>query len=149
MDIKSPEERSKNMAAIRSRDTQPEIYFRKLLFGKGYRYSLNSKKVLGHPDLYLRKYNTAVFIHGCYWHRHPGCRYAYTPKSRTEFWEKKFKANVKRDYIVRMQLQTKGFKCLIIWECIVKRMEKDWEIRIEYMNAIENFLKNDHIFLEL
>lgn len=72
MDIVTPEQRSKNMAAIRSKDTKPEVYFRKLLFAKGYRYSLNSTKVPGHPDIYLRKYNTAVFIHGCFWHRHEG-----------------------------------------------------------------------------
>lgn len=79
MDIVTPEQRSKNMAAIRSKDTKPEVYFCKLLFAKGYRYSLNSKRVPGHPDIYLRKYNTAVFIHGCFWHRHKDCKYAYMP----------------------------------------------------------------------
>ena len=82
MDIKSPEERSKNMSAIRSRDTKPEVYFRKLLFAQGYRYRLNAKTVPGHPDIYLKKYNTAIFVHGCFWHRHPGCKYTYMPKSR-------------------------------------------------------------------
>lgn len=85
MDIKSPEERCKNMAAIRSKDTKPEIYFGQLLFAQGYRYRLNSKKVTGHPDIYLRKYNTAIFIHGCFWHRHSGCQYAYKPKSKVEY----------------------------------------------------------------
>lgn len=125
MDIKSPEERSRNMAAIRSKDTKPEIYFRKLLFARGYRYSLNSSKIFGHPDIYLRKYNTAVFIHGCFWHRHFGCQYAYMPKSRDEFWQKKFAANIKRDYVVRMKLQDEGIKCLIVWECTVKRMKRN------------------------
>ena len=100
MDIKSPEERSKNMAAIHSKNTKPEIYFRKLLFSQGYRYSLNSGKIPGHPDIYLRKYNTAIFVHGCFWHRHSGCRYAYMPKSKVEFWQKKFEANVNRDLVV-------------------------------------------------
>ena len=77
MDIKSPGERSKNMAPIRSRNTKPEIYYRRLLFAQGYRYSLNSKKVPGHPDIYLRKYISAIFVHGCFWHRHPNCQYAY------------------------------------------------------------------------
>ena len=122
MDIKSPEERSKNMAAIRSKNTKPEVYFRKLLFAQGYRYSLNSSKVPGHPDIYLRKYNTAIFVHGCFWHRHSDCQYAYMPKSRVEFWQKKFEANVKRDYVVRMELQDKGVKCLIVWECTVKHL---------------------------
>ena len=102
MDNKSPEERSRNMAAIRSKNTKPEIYFRKLLHAQGYRYSLNSKTVLGHPDIYLRKYNTAIFIHGCFWHRHSNCKYAYMPKSRVEFWQNKFEANAKRDYVDTM-----------------------------------------------
>ena len=91
MDIKSPEERSKNMAAIRSKNTGPEMYFRKILFARGYRYSLNSDKIYGHPDIYLRKYNTAIFINGCFWHRHSGCKFAYMPKSRQDFWEKRLR----------------------------------------------------------
>ena len=149
MDIKSPEERSRNMAAIRSKDTKPEIYFRKLLFAQGYRYSLNSKKIPGHPDIYLRKYNTAIFIHGCFWHRHSGCKYAYMPKSRVEFWQKKFEAKVKRDYIVRMELQDKGIKCLIVWECTVRRMKRNQEDCISYLKTVEKFLKTDNLFLEL
>ena len=142
MDIKSPEERSRNMAAIRSKDTRPEIYFRKLLFAQGYRYSLNSKKIPGHPDIYLRKYNTAIFIHGCFWHRHPGCKYAYMPKSRVEFWQKKFEANVKRDYIVRMELQNKEIKCLIVWECTVKKMKKNIGDCERYLQLVKKFLRS-------
>lgn len=149
MDIKSPEERSKNMAAIRSKDTKPEIYFRKLLFAQGYRYSLNSGKILGHPDIYLRKYNTAIFIHGCFWHRHSGCQYAYMPKSRVEFWQRKFEANIKRDNVVREELQDKGIKCLIVWECTVKRMQKENKICQEYLRQAENFLETNELFLEL
>lgn len=149
MDIKSPEERSRNMAAIRSKDTKPEIYFRKLLFAQGYRYSLNSKKIPGHPDIYLRKYNTAIFIHGCFWHRHSGCKYAYMPKSRVEFWQKKFEANVKRDYIVRMELQDKGIKCLIVWECTVKKMKKNIGDCERYLQLVKKFLKSEDIFAEI
>ena len=149
MDIKGPEERSRNMAAIRSKDTRPEIYFRKLLFAQGYRYSLNSKKIPGHPDIYLRNYNTAIFIHGCFCHRHSGCKYAYMPKSRVEFWQKKFEANVKRDYIVRMELRDKGIKCLIVWECTVRRIKRNQEDCISYLKTVEKFLKTDDLFLEL
>lgn len=149
MDIKSPEERSRNMAAIRSKDTKPEIYFRKLLFAQGYRYSLNSSKVPGHPDIYLRKYNTAVFVHGCFWHRHSGCKYAYMPKSRVEFWQKKFEANVKRDYVVRMELQDKGIKCLIVWECTVKRMKRNQEACEKYLQVVERFLEGNQALLEI
>ena len=89
-DIVSPEKRSQNMSAIRSKNTKPEVYLRKLLFAQGYRYRIADKSVPGHPDIFLRKYNTAIFVNGCFWHRHPGCKYAYTPKSRVEFWQKKF-----------------------------------------------------------
>lgn len=149
MDIKSPEERSKNMAAIRSKNTKPEIYFRKLLFAQGYRYSLNSNKVPGHPDIYLRKYNTAIYIHGCFWHRHPQCKYAYMPKSKVEFWQKKFEANIKRDYVVRMELEDRGIKCLIVWECTVKQMSKNNENCVLYLDMVKTFLKTKDLFLEL
>lgn len=149
MDIKSPEERSRNMAAIRSKDTKPEIYFRKLLFAKGYRYSLNSKKIPGHPDIYLRKYNTAIFVNGCFWHRHTGCQYAYMPKTRVEFWQKKFEANVKRDYVVRMELQDKGIKCLVVWECTVKKLMKDRELCEMYLETVKSFFENDNLFSEM
>lgn len=108
MDIKSPEQRSRNMVAIHSRNTKPEMYFRRLLFTQGYRYSLNSGKIPGHPDIYLRKYNAAIFIHGCFWHRHLGCRYAYLSKSRIEFWQKKFDANISRYYVVRKEHRGMG-----------------------------------------
>lgn len=149
MDIKSPEERSKNMSAIRSKNTVPEIYFRKLLFARGYRYSLNSAKVPGHPDIYLRKYNTAIFIHGCFWHRHPGCKYAYMPKSRVEFWQKKFESNIKRDGVVRAELQERGIKCLLVWECTVKRMARKREESEECLRKVEYFLGTEELFLEL
>lgn len=149
MDIKSPEERSKNMAAIHSKDTKPEIYFRKLLFAQGYRYSLNSRKVPGHPDIYLRKYNTAIFIHGCFWHRHSGCQYAYMPKSRVEFWQKKFEANIKRDNVVRKELQDKGIKCLIVWECTVKRMKRNQADCEKYLKMAERFLEGNQPLQEI
>ena len=147
MDIKSPEERSRNMAAIHSKNTKPEVWFRKQLFAKGYRYSLNTNKVPGHPDIYLRKYNTAIFVHGCFWHRHPGCKYAYMPKSRVEFWQKKFEANIKRDHVVRMELQNKEIKCLIVWECTVKRMKRNFVDCEEYLKRIERFLEDNQTFL--
>lgn len=149
MDIVTPEQRSKNMAAIRSKDTKPEIYFRKLLFAKGYRYSLNSKKVPGHPDIYLRKYNTAVFVHGCFWHRHEGCKFAYVPKSRIEFWQNKFEANRKRDFVVRNELYEKGIKCLVVWECSIKKMGKSELICSEYIKQIEAFLENKELYREI
>lgn len=149
MDIKSPEERSKNMAAIHSKNTKPEIYFRKLLFARGYRYSLNSKNIPGHPDVYLRKYNTAIFVHGCFWHRHNGCKYAYMPKSREDFWAEKFETNKKRDCVVQRELQEKGIKCLVIWECAIKQMEKKDIVREEYLKRTENFLVSTEMKMEI
>lgn len=149
MDIKSPEERSKNMAAIHSKNTKPEIYLRKLLFARGYRYGVNSKSVPGHPDIYMKKYNTAVFVHGCFWHRHEGCKYAYMPKSRVEFWLKKFEANVKRDELVRKELASKKIKVLIVWECTIKRMKKNKKTEEEVISLIEKFLLSSEFELEI
>lgn len=149
MDIKSPEERSRNMAAIHSKNTKPEVWFRKQLFAKGYRYSLNTNKVPGHPDIYLRKYNTAIFVHGCFWHRHPSCKYAYMPKSRVEFWQKKFETNQNRDLAVKIELNKKKIKCLIIWECTIKAMIKNPEIYRRKLNEVETFLRTDELFLDI
>ena len=143
MDIVTSEQRSKNMAAIRSKDTKPEIYFRKLLFARGYRYSLNSKVVPGHPDIYMRNYNTAIFVHGCFWHRHNGCKYAYMPKSRIEFWTKKFEANQKRDLIVQEELQEKGVKCLVVWECTIKKMQKDKDMEEMWIRQVAKFFESE------
>ena len=149
MDIVTPEQRSRNMTAIRSKDTKPEVYFRKLLFAKGYRYSLNSKTIPGHPDIYLRKYNAAVFVHGCFWHRHEECKFAYMPKSRIEFWQNKFEANRKRDFVVRNELREKGIKCLVVWECSIKKMQKDEEFQIRLLDKVVAFLTSEDFFMEL
>lgn len=149
MDVVTLEQRSKNMSAIRSKNTKPEIYFRKLLFSKGYRYSLNSKNVPGHPDIYLKKYNTAIFINGCFWHRHEGCKYAYMPKSRVEFWKKKFEANQKRDEKVRQELAQKHIKCLIIWECVIKHMNKDNNNEQYVLSKVLKYIQSEALFFEI
>lgn len=122
MDIKSKEERSRNMAKIRSKDTKPEMFIRSLLHSKGYRFRVNNKDVFGKPDIYFPKKQIAVFIHGCYWHRHKQCKYSYTPKSNIEFWQAKFKTNTLRDETVKSHLQHDGIRILVIWECTVKKM---------------------------
>ena len=148
-DIKSPEARSQNMSKIRSKDTKPEIWLRKKLFERGYRYRKNVNSVTGHPDLWLAKYNTAIFVHGCFWHRHEGCRYAYTPKSREEFWLDKFRKNVNRDMFVRTELTNTGIKMLIVWECTVKRIMKDAKEMEDVLGEIEAFLQSDDFYKEL
>ena len=149
MDIKSAEDRSRNMAAIRSKDTKPEIFFRKLLFANGYRYRKNVNYIPGHPDLYLAKYHTAVFIHGCFWHRHKGCKYAYMPKSRQEFWNEKFERNIKRDEEVLRQLAEKNIKSLIVWECTLKKMIKSEAYLKERMLVVLDFLNSTDLFIEI
>lgn len=148
-DIKSPEERSKNMSKIRSKGTAPEEYVRKKLFSRGYRYRKNVKTVPGHPDAWLPKYNTALFVHGCFWHRHKDCKYAYMPKSRIEFWIEKFQKNIERDEKVRELLTAQQIKILIVWECTVKKMIKSKEYENELLKQMENFLISDDAFCEL
>lgn len=148
-DIVSPEQRSRNMSAIRSKNTKPEVYLRKLLFAEGYRYRIAPDYVPGHPDIFLRKYNTAIFIHGCFWHRHQGCKYAYMPKSRVDFWQKKFDDNVRRDVEVQKQLQEQGTKCLIVWECTVKEMWRNSLRRDCILSSIACFLADNNLRLEI
>ena len=148
-DIKSPEQRSQNMAKIRSKDTKPEEYIRHLLFNRGYRYRKNVASVPGHPDAWLAKYNVALFVHGCFWHRHPGCKYAYTPKSRVEFWNRKFENNIARDKEVRDQLQAQGIRSLVIWECTVKRMLGSESEKQFILSTIEKYLQSEDEQLEL
>ena len=81
--------------------------------------------MFGHPDIYLPKYKVAIFVHGCYWHRHGGCQYAYMPKSRVEFWQKKFDDNVRRDQLVQNTLESQGIRYIGVWECTIKKMQKD------------------------
>lgn len=148
-DIKSPEERSRNMSAIKRADTKPEIYIRKMLFKTGYRFRLQTNKIPGHPDLWLKKYNTAIFIHGCFWHRHAGCTYAYMPKSRVDFWSDKFDKNVQRDHFVQDQLRARRVRCLVIWECTIRQAQKkngDPEILLEELEA---FLGSDRYYQEI
>lgn len=148
-DIKSPEDRSRNMSAIKRADTKPELYVRKLLFKAGYRYRLQTNTIPGHPDLWLRKYNTAIFVHGCFWHRHKGCSLAYTPKSRVDFWNKKFVKNVQRDRTVLEQLRARDVRCLIIWECTLKQAQKKDGNPALLLNKIEDFLLSERQYQEI
>lgn len=148
-DIKTAEKRSKNMSAIRSKDTSPELFLRHLLFSHGYRYRLYTQSVPGHPDLWMKKYNTAIFVHGCFWHRHAGCKYAYMPKSRIDFWMNKFEKNIKRDDSVRKALEEKSIKCLTIWECTIKKAQKKNGHPELLLDEIKNFLNSNALYIEL
>lgn len=113
-------QRSYNMSRIQSRDTKPEEIVRKYLFSRSLRYRKNDRRYPGHPDIVLPKYHTVVFVHGCFWHRHPGCRYATMPDSNQEYWTAKFSRNVERDRREQEKLKVLGWRVLIIWECELK-----------------------------
>lgn len=116
-DVVSAETRSKMMASIRRRDTKPEIAVRKALHAAGYRFRLDVRSLPGSPDIVLPKWRTAIFVHGCFWHRHAGCFYASTPATRPEFWQAKFDANVARDHGNEEALLERGWHVAIVWEC--------------------------------
>ena len=117
MDVVSCETRSRMMSSIRGKDTRPERIVRKAAHSLGYRFRLHRKDLPGSPDLVFSSRNTVVFVHGCYWHRHRGCRYCYTPKSNVEFWQQKFKDNVLRDERVQEELEQRGWRVVTVWEC--------------------------------
>ncbi|WP_130587179.1 very short patch repair endonuclease [Qipengyuania flava] len=120
-DIVSKEARSRMMAGIRSGNTKPELLVRKYLHAVGFRYSLRKRRDLPcQPDIVLPKYRAAVFVHGCFWHRHQNCRYATTPKSNAEFWSEKFRANVERDNRCEADLTRMGWRVNTVWECELK-----------------------------
>ncbi|WP_445005895.1 very short patch repair endonuclease [Halomonas mongoliensis] len=105
------------MRAVRQKDTAPEVIVRRLLFRLGLRFRLHVKRLPGSPDIVLRRHSTAIFVHGCYWHRHPGCKHATTPKTNRDYWLPKFKANVERDARQAEALRALGWRVLIVWEC--------------------------------
>ncbi|SHJ30798.1 T/G mismatch-specific endonuclease [Dethiosulfatibacter aminovorans DSM 17477] len=139
MDIISKEARSKNMSKIKSKNTKPEIEVRKILHSMGYRFSLNKKTLPGKPDIWLKKYNTAIFVHGCFWHRHENCKLAYTPKTRTAFWTDKFNKTIMRDKMNVEKLKEMGISVLVIWECeIFNKSDPDHK---NLKNILDSFLK--------
>lgn len=116
-DIFSTEKRSDIMSKIRSKGTKPEIKLRKALFARGFRYRTNDKRLPGTPDIVLPKYGTVIFVNGCFWHHHPGCKIATTPKSNTEFWQNKIKRNRQRDLENYWKLGELGWEVIVVWEC--------------------------------
>ncbi|MEJ2116832.1 MAG: DNA mismatch endonuclease Vsr [Alphaproteobacteria bacterium] len=123
VDKLTPERRSQNMARIKSRDTKPELAVRRALHRLGYRFRLHRTDLPGRPDITLPRLRTAIFVHGCFWHRHARCRFSYMPKSRIAFWEAKFQRNIVRDRAVRRALRKEGWRVLVIWECQTHDLE--------------------------
>jgi len=120
MDVHNPETRSYNMSRIKSKNTKPEMLVRKFLFANGFRYRLHDKKLPSKPDIVLPKYKTLIFVHGCFWHGHEGCKYFVVPKTRTDWWEAKINRNREVDKISEEKLQKLGWKIIIIFECSLK-----------------------------
>ena len=129
------EKRSWNMSRIRDKDTSIEVKVRKYLFSNGFRYRKNDKRLPGKPDVVLPKYHTVIFVHGCFWHRHPGCKDAATPKTRTEFWLDKFEKNVANDRAHYEALEADGWKVITLWECdLKKRFDETMEQVVRELN---------------
>ncbi len=119
-DIVDSQTRSRMMAGIRGENTKPELALRRSLHALGFRYRLHAKGVPGKPDIVMPKYQAAIFVHGCFWHHHAGCRYATVPSTRPEFWSAKFDANVARDGAVRSALLERGWRVATVWECALR-----------------------------
>lgn len=117
----SKEKRSWNMSQIHDKDTKIEVKVRKWLFHQGYRYRKNVKGLPGKPDIVLPKYKTVIFVHGCFWHRHPGCKDTTTPKTRTDFWNEKFARNVANDQKHISELEAMGYNVIVLWECEIEK----------------------------
>ena len=120
-----PVQRHRNMAAIHSASTKPELTLRLALWHQGFRYRINDKSLPGRPDIVLPKYRTVIFVHGCFWHGHKDCRYYTVPQTNTEFWMAKIARNQERDQEVWRKLEAKGWSVVIVWECQLKKANID------------------------
>lgn len=141
MDKLTKEQRKRCMAAIRGKNTRPEIVVRKFLFSRGFRYRLNHPRLPGHPDIVLRKYHTVIFVNGCFWHGHEGCRYFVLPKSNVTFWQSKIERNKVRDKKVQHKLAAMGWHCITVWECQLKK-----RLREQTLESLVYTL--NHIYLQ-
>ena len=140
MDVRTPEQRSRNMAALKGMDTKPEMIVRKYLFSRGLRFRVQVRKLPGNPDIVLPKYKTVIFVNGCFWHGHEGCRYFRLPKSNVEFWEKKIERNVARDVHNEAELKALGWRVVRVWECEIKTVVQ----REEYLKHLYDRIVNSN-----
>lgn len=125
MDVHDKETRSYNMSCIKGKGTKPEEIVRKYLFSQGFRYRKNDKRLPGTPDIVLPKYKTVIFVNGCFWHGHEGCKYFVWPKNNADFWKKKIEDNISRDHISIELLEAQGWNVIIVWECELKKVSID------------------------
>ncbi|HFK5562530.1 very short patch repair endonuclease [Flavobacterium lindanitolerans] len=137
-DVHSKEVRSFNMSQIKGKDTKPELLVRKFLFAKGLRYRLYDKKLPGKPDIVLPKYNTVIFIHGCFWHGHENCKYFILPKTKTEWWKQKIENTIQRDNMVIEQLADLEWNIHTVWECELKPEKRELTLNKIYNTITAN-----------
>ena len=139
VDKVSKETRSYNMSQIKGKDTKPEIIVRKYLFSKGFRFRKNDKRYPGSPDIVLPKHNTIVFVHGCFWHLHDGCKYATMPKSNVDFWKKKLYGNKERDKRNQKLLEEMGWTVITVWECQLKKDKQEQTLEELHSQIISQY----------
>lgn len=142
-DIHTSQQRHANMAAIHGKDTKPEMVVRRYLWGHGFRYRLNHPRLPGKPDIVMRGYRTCIFINGCFWHGHEGCKYYTVPKTNTDFWVKKVQRNKERDREVQRQLASMGWHSITIWECELKAAKRECTLKSLSFTLNKIFLQ-DH-----
>ena len=140
-DTMTPEQRSRCMSAIKGKDTKPEMIVRKYLFSKGLRYRLHVRSLPGNPDIVLPKYKTVIFINGCFWHGHEGCKYYRLPKSNVEFWKSKIINNKNRDVLNEIKLKVLGWRVIRIWECEIRRVQD----RNKSLEKLYNVIIGEHL----
>jgi DNA mismatch endonuclease (patch repair protein) len=136
MDIVAPAVRSRMMAMIKGSNTKPELAIRSMLHSSGFRFRLHRDNLPGRPDMVLPKHRLAILVHGCFWHQHAGCRYAYSPRSNREFWQKKLAGNLLRDRRVLDDLHELGWRTLVVWECCLKKGLKTSALRRRLEQAV-------------
>lgn len=134
-DVHSPQVRSRNMSNIKGKNTKPEMIVRRYLFSKGFRYRKNDIRLPGKPDIVLPKYRTVIFVNGCFWHKHEGCKYFVWPKSNPEFWKSKIEETVHRDILNHQLLRDTGWNVIVVWECELKK-----DIREQTLERLVGYL---------
>jgi DNA mismatch endonuclease (patch repair protein) len=141
-DVHEPETRSYNMSQISGKDTKPEMLVRKFLHSNGFRYRLHAKDLPGKPDLVLPKYNSVIFVHGCFWHAHEDCKYFTIPQTRTEWWKEKLYGNKERDERNVETLEDKGWNVIIVWECELKPAKREKTLKSLIPQLLESNKKS-------